>query len=117
MMLESIVRFLFDSIGSPLSSKKVADTMTSTGRKIDAKTVEKYISALQNSFIIYEAKRYDVKGKQYLRTLEKQYVVDVGMRAMLPGNRSFDAGHILENIVYLELVRRGYEVYTGKRNS
>jgi uncharacterized protein len=114
MMLESIVRFLFDSIGSPLSSKKIADTMTSAGRKIDVKTVEKYLSALQNSFIVYEAKRYDVKGKQYLQTLEKQYVVDVGMRSMLLGNRSFDADHILENIVYLELVRRGYEVYTGK---
>jgi uncharacterized protein len=114
MMLESIVRFLFDSIGSPLSSKKIADTMTSAGRKIDVKTVEKYISALQNCYIVYESKRYDVRGKQYLRTLEKQYIVDVGMRSMLLGNRSFDAGHILENIIYLELVRRGYEVYTGK---
>ncbi len=114
MMLESVVRFLFDSIGSPLSSKKIADTMTSAGRKIDVKTIEKYLYALQNSYIVYEAKRYDIKGKQYLRTLEKQYVVDPGMRSMLLGHKSFDAGHILENVVFLELIRRGYEVYTGK---
>ena len=67
-----------------------------------------------DTFIIYQAKRYDVKGKQYLKTLEKYYVVDIGMRSMLLGNRSFDAGHILENIVYLELLRRGYRVYVGK---
>jgi uncharacterized protein len=69
---------------------------------------------LQNSFIIYEAKRYDVKGKQYLKLFEKQYVVDIGLRSMLLGNRSFDAGHILENVVYLELLRRGFQVYVGK---
>jgi uncharacterized protein len=114
MMLESVIRFIFDNIGSPLSSKKIADTMTSNGRKIDSKTVEKYITALQNSFIIYEAKRYDVKGKKYLKLYEKQYVVDIGLRSMLLGNRSFDAGHILENVVYLELLRRGFQVYVGK---
>ena len=113
-MLESIVRFIFDSIGSPLSSKRIADTMTSSGRKIDSKTVEKYISALQNSFIIYEAKRYDVKGKENLKLLEKYYSVDIGLRFMLLGQRANDVGHILENIVYLELIRRGYQVYVGK---
>lgn len=66
------------------------------------------------SFIIYQAKRYNVKGKQYLKTLEKYYVVDIGLRYMLLGSRSTDVGHILENIVYLELLRRGYDVYVGK---
>lgn len=114
MMLESIVRFLFDSIGSPLSTKKIADTMTSNGRKIDTKTVEKYLDALMESYIIYQAKRYNIKGKQYLKTLEKYYVVDIGLRYMLLGARSADVGHILENVVYLELIRRGYDVYVGR---
>lgn len=113
-MLESVVRFMFDNIGNILSSKKIADTMTSDGRKIDVKTVEKYITALTESFILYRADRYNVKGKQLLKTLEKYYVVDIGMRYMLLGTRSTDVGHILENIVYLELLRRGYEVYVGK---
>lgn len=114
MMLESVARFIFDNIGNPLSSKKIADTMISYGRKIDVKTVEKYLNALMKSFIVYQAKRYNVNGKQYLKTLEKYYVVDIGMRYMLLGSRSTDVGHILENIVYLELLRRGYQVYVGK---
>lgn len=113
-MLESVTRFMFDNIGNPLSMKKIADTMTSDGRKIDVKTVEKFISGLTESFILYKANRYNVKGKQYLKTLEKYYVVDIGLRYMLLGTRSTDAGHILENVVYLELLRRGYEVYVGK---
>lgn len=114
MMLKSVLRFVFDNIGSSLSSKKIADTMTSCGRKIDTKTVEKYLDALAESYIIYQAKRYNIKGKQYLKTLEKYYVVDIGMRYMLLGSGQADAGHILENIIYLELLRRGYDVYVGK---
>lgn len=114
MMLESIVRFTFDNIGNELSTKKIADTMNSHGRKIDVKTVEKYLNALMESFILYQVKRYNVKGRQYLKTLEKYYVVDIGMRYMLLGSRAFDAGHILENVVFLELLRRGYKVYIGK---
>lgn len=114
MMLKSLLRFVFDNIGSPLSSKRIADTMTSDGRKIDAKTVDKYLEALSESYVIYQAKRYNIKGKQYLKTLDKYYIVDIGMRYMLLGSRSTDAGHILENIVYLELIRRGYDVYVGK---
>ena len=114
MMLKSILRFVFDNIGSPLSSKKIADTMTSDGRNIDTKTVEKYLEALSESYIIYQAKRYNIKGKQYLKTLEKYYVVDIGLRYMLLGSRQADVGHILENVVYLELLRRGYDVYVGK---
>ena len=114
MMLESVARFVFDNIGNPLSTKKIADTMTSAGRKTDVKTIEKYISSLLECFIIYQAKRYNIKGKQYLKTLEKYYVVDIGLRFMLLGSRSTDVGHILENVVYLELLRRGYDVYVGK---
>ena len=114
MMLKSVLRFVFDNIGNRLSSKKIADTMTSDGRKIDTKTVEKYLEALSESYIIYQAKRYNIKGKQYLKTLEKYYVVDIGPRFMLLGSRKMDAEHILENIVYLELLRRGYDVYVGK---
>jgi len=114
MMLESVTRFVFDNIGSQLSIKKIADTMTSDGRKIDTKTVERYLNALMESFIVYRAKRYNIKGKQYLKSLEKYYVVDIGLRYMLLGSRSTDVGHILENVVYLELLRRGYEVYVGK---
>lgn len=116
MMLKSVLRFVFDNIGNTLSSKKIADTMTSDGRKIDVKTVEKYLDALTESYIIYQAKRFNIKGKQYLKTLEKYYIVDIGMRFMLIGSRQADAGHILENVVYLELLRRGYDVYVGKIN-
>ncbi len=114
MMLESMLRFMFDNIGNQLSTKKIADTMTSEGRKIDIRTVERYLTAFMESYVVYEAKRYNIKGKQYLKTLEKYYAVDVGLRTMLLGKRGFDAGRILENIVYLELLRRGYDVYVGK---
>lgn len=113
-MLKSILKFIFDNIGNPLSSKKIADTMTSSGRRIDTRTVEKYLNVLTESYIIYQAKRYNIKGKQYLKTLEKYYVVDIGLRLMLFGSKQIDAGRILENIVYLELLRRGYDVYVGK---
>ena len=116
MMLESVVRFTFDNIGNYLSTKKIADAMTSDGRKIDIKTVEKYITALMESYVLYQAKRYDIKGKQYLKTLEKYYVVDIGLRRILLGSKAMDVGHTLENIVYLELLRRGYDVYVGKIN-
>lgn len=114
MMLKSVLRFVFDNIGNPLSSKKISDTMTSASRKIDYKTVENYLESLSESYIVYQAKRYNIKGKQYLKTLEKYYVVDIGLRYMLLGSRQMDAGHILENIIYLELLRRGYDVYVGK---
>lgn len=117
MMLQSILRFVFDNIGSRLSSKKIADTMTSNGRKIDSKTIEKYLEALMESYVIYQAKRYNIKGKQYLKTLEKYYVVDIGLRYMLLGKRQYDMGHILENVIYLELLRRGFDVYVGKVDS
>lgn len=117
MMLESVIRFTADNIGNILSTKRIADIMTADGRKIDQKTVERYLSALCETFFVYEAKRYNIKGKQLLKTLGKYYLVDIGLRRMLLGSRSFDAGRILENIVYLELLHRQKKVYVGKMNS
>ena len=81
---------------------------------IKVKTIEKYITSLEESFIIYKASRYNIKGKEYLKSLEKYYVSDIGLRNFMLGKKAMDAGHILENIVYLELLRRGYKVYVGK---
>lgn len=113
-MLESVIRFLFDNIGNPSSSTKIANTMTSANRKISFHTVENYINALMDSFIIYKANRYDVKGKQYLSTGAKYYLCDIGLRYYLLGTKPADVGHILENVIYLELLRREEEVYVGK---
>lgn len=113
-MLESVIEFLFDNIGNLCSTTKIANSMTSAGKKISVPTVENYLGALRDSFIIYKARRYDVKGKQYLSTGAKYYVADIGLRYFLLGTKQTDMGHILENIVYLELLRRGYEVYVGK---
>ncbi|MCL2111944.1 MAG: ATP-binding protein [Clostridiales bacterium] len=113
MMLESVAKFLFHNIGSLLSTSKIANTMTSAGRKIDQKTVEKYIRGLTDSLMVYRANRYDIKGKQYLATLEKYYVADIGLRHFLLGGGTADQGHMLENVVYLELLRRGNDVYVG----
>ena len=113
-MLESVIRYMFDNIGNLCSSTKIANTMTSAGRKISVRTVESYLEALTDSFILYRAERYDVKGKQYLSVGAKYYLADIGLRYYLLGSRQVDFGHILENIVYLELLRRGYEVHVGK---
>lgn len=114
MMLESIIKFLFDNIGNLFSTTKISNTMTSIGRKIDQKTVEKYLKGLTDSLILYEVNRYNIKGKNLLATLSKYYVVDIGLRQMLLGNRNMDLGHILENIVYLELLRRETHIYVGQ---
>lgn len=113
-LLEGIIRFLADNIGNVVSVKKISDSLTSDGRKTTAMTVDGYVQALKDAFILYEANRYDVKGKQYLRSLEKYYLVDIGLRSLLLGERVRDVGRILENIVYLELLRRGYRVSVGK---
>ena len=114
MILESILRFVYSSVGSPISTKKIADTLTSQGRKQDVRTVERYLDAFLGSYIVYQAKRYDIRGKQHLKTLEKYYAVDMGLRFFLLGRAHADAGHLLENVVYLELLRRGYQVFIGK---
>ncbi len=116
-MLESIIRFAADNIGNILSTKRVANIMTADGRKIDPKTVERYLSALCETFFLYEAKRYNIKGNQLLKTLSKYYLVDMGLRRLLLGSRSFDTGRILENEVYLELLHRKKKVYVGKMDN
>jgi len=113
-MLESLVRFLFDNIGCETSTKKIADSMTSAGRKISVHTVENYISALTDSFILYRIGRFDVKGKQHLKTGNKYYLVCPGLRYFLLGSQAGDEGRVLENVVFLELHRRGYEISFGK---
>lgn len=114
LMLTSIVEFMFDNIGNLCSTNKIANTMTSLGRKISIPTVENYLAALVDSFIFYKVNRYDIKGKQRLATGSKYYAVDMGLRYYLLGSKQVDMGHILENIVYLDLLRRGNEVYVGK---
>ncbi len=113
-LLESVTRFLFDNVGNIVSSNKIADSLTSYGRKTTSITVENYVSALMDAYVLYKASRYDVKGKQHLKSLEKYYAVDVGLRHLILGERNRDVGRILENIVYLELIRRGYDVRVGK---
>lgn len=115
MLMESVLKFIFDSIGSPISTKKISDTLTSKGMPTSNHTVENYITAFVESFLIYKAERFDVKGKNLLARDYKYYTVDQGLRSYLLGKKAdSDMGHILENIVYLELLRRGYKVYVGK---
>ena len=113
-MLKSVTEFLFSSIGSTMSVKKIADTLTSNGRSISVHTVESYLDSLTESYIFNKVSRYDIKGKQYLESGNKYYATDVTMRYAVLGRKELDVGHILENIVYLELLRRGYKVYIGK---
>ena len=114
MRLESIVKYIFDNIGNLTSISKIANTLTSMGRKTDIKTIEKYIKGLVDSLLIYEVNRYNIKGKEVVSTLSKYYVSDLGLRQMILGNRNIDMGHILENIIYLELLRRKANVYVGQ---
>ena len=114
MRLESVVKYIFDNIGNLTSISKIANTLTSMGRKTDTKTIEKYIKGLVDSLLIYEVNRYNIKGKEFLSTLSKYYVSDLGLRQMILGNRNVDMGHILENIIYLELLRRKANVYVGQ---
>ncbi len=113
-MLESLIKYIFDNIGNLTSTKKISDTMTSDGRSISVHSVERYLTGLVDSFILYRVPRYDIKGRQLLRTGDKYYVADMALRSFLLGNKTMDRGHVLENIVFLELVRRGYQVYVGK---
>ena len=114
LMLESVVRFAADNIGNILSSKKIADTMGTNGRKIDQKTVERYLSALCEAFVLYRVGRYNIRGRQLLKSLDKYYLVDMGLRRLLLGSKAYDVGRVLENIVFLELARRGKKVYVGR---
>ncbi len=113
-LLEKLVKFIASNIGSIVSTKKISDYLISKGRKTTPDTIDNYLRMLEKAFIIYKAPRYDLKGKMFLKTLEKYYLADIGIRNQLCGLRNADIGHILENIVFLELLRRGYEVSIGK---
>ncbi len=114
MRLESVVKYIFDNIGNLTSLSKIGNTLTSMGRKTDVKTIEKYIRGLTDSLLVHEVSRYNIKGKEFLSTLSKYYVTDLGLRQMILGNRNIDMGHILENVIYLELLRRKGNVYVGQ---
>ena len=113
-MLQDIVRYIMANVGSLLSPNKIAKSLVSAGRKIDNKTVERYLQGLQDSLLLYKVNRYDVRGKELLRINAKYYSVDATLRNLIVGNTGRDTGHILENIVFLELIRRGYAVYVGQ---
>lgn len=118
LILESIIKFLFDNIGSSVSTKKISDTLASYGRKNSVHTIEEYLNALLESYILYKVNRYDIKGKQLLKTQEKYYLSDLGLRTYLLGKSyNKDLGHILENVIFLELKRRGYKIYIGKNDT
>lgn len=113
-LLESVLKFIAANIGSPISTKKISDYLTSSGRKTTSDTIDNYLKMLENAFIIYRVNRYDLKGKLFLKTQEKYYVIDTGIRNQLTGLRNTDYGHVLENIIYFELLRRGFHVAIGK---
>ena len=123
-LLHKLVMFLCGNIGNVTSPNNIGNVLSAEGdikktkkksdKNIAGKTVEKYINMLRNAFVFYSVARYDVKGKQLLKTLGKNYIIDLGFRNMLLGYRDADRGHILENVVYLELLRRDYRVYIGK---
>ena len=116
-LLEKILKFLMSNIGSLISAKKIADFLTSQGMKVTHNTVLNYLEMLENAYIIYKVPRYDIKGKELLKTLEKYYIVDTGIRNIMLGFRNSDFGHVIENIVYFELLRRGYDVTIGKTDA
>lgn len=113
-MLRSVANFTMDNIGNLVSINNIANTMANDGRDINVRTVERYLEGFTESFFLYKASRYDIKGKQYLKTGEKYYVSDLGLRYFILGRKIGDYGHVLENVVYLELLRRGYDVFIGK---
>jgi len=113
-LLKNISKFLASSIGSPVSVKSIADYVTSSGRKISQNTVNDYVDALVEPYIFYPAERFDVVGKQLLKTNQKMYIVDLGLRRHLLARQKYDLGFSLENIIYFELLRRGYSVNVGK---
>lgn len=125
VLLRKIILFLADNIGSNISVNSIGNTLVNEGLLEDGKrrgtpsahTVQAYVNALLESYIFYDIKRFDIKGKEFLRTLGKYYIVDIGLRNYLLGFRNRDIGHVLENVVYFELIRRGYDVAIGKVNN
>lgn len=113
-LLESVLRFVADNIGKPVSTKKISDYLNSAGRKVSPETIDHYLHLLEKAFIIYKAQRFDIKGKLFLKTLEKYYICDLGIRNQLLGLRNVHYGFVLENVIFFELLRRGYKVSIGK---
>lgn len=114
-VLEKVTKYLYDNIGNRTSIKSISDNIEGVEKNSSYNTIANYIDALIDSYLIFKANRYDIKGREFLKTQEKYYAVDIGLRYYMLGQSSAkDMGHILENVVYLELLRRGYEVYIGK---
>lgn len=113
-VLENVTKFLLHNIGNRVSPTKIAATLKSQGKGVDQKTVDRYLRGLTDSLMVYEAVRYNIKGKQFLTQQNKYYAVDIALRNILVRGKDSDIGHILENIVYLELLRRGYDVSVGQ---
>ena len=113
-MLEKIIRYLCDNIGNISSLKNITDALSASSSKISQNTVDSYVDGLLNSYMFYKTPRYDVSGKELLRTGSKYYVADIGLRNLLLGIRPYDFGRILENVVFLELKRKGFQVFVGK---
>ncbi|MCL2630584.1 MAG: ATP-binding protein [Firmicutes bacterium] len=111
---EAVMRFVLANIGSPISSKSISDYLMSQKKNVYPKTVDDFLKSLVESFMAYKAERYDIKGKEILKSLGKYYVTDLGLRNYLLGFQEMDSGHVLENIIYFELLRRGYKVFVGK---
>lgn len=114
LLLEKIVKFALQNTANLLSPKKICDTFVSSGKKTSPAMIDNCLSALCETYLFYKINRYDVKGKEILKTLEKYYAVDMGLRFFMLGAKTGDEGHILENLIFLELKRRGYEIYIGK---
>jgi len=113
-VLEKLIKFIFGNIGFLTSTKKISDTLKTFGLRISVQTIENYLSALQESYVIYKVNRLDVNGKEYLKANDKYFVADLGIRRYLLGDKRKDYGSILENVIFLELMRRGYEVFVGR---
>ncbi|MDY0289561.1 MAG: ATP-binding protein [Sphaerochaeta sp.] len=113
-LLENLLKYVAANIGNIVSTKKIVDYLNSSGRKTTSETIYNYLVMLENAYIIYRANRYDLKGKMFLKTLQKYYIVDLGVRNQLTGLRNADYGHTLENVVFMELLHRQYDVCIGK---
>ena len=116
-LLKSIAKYLASVVGSPVSIRSITDYLISSGRKVSPNTVDDYVDALTESFIFYPAERFDIVGKQLLKVNKKFYIVDLGLRNHILPRRNYDLGFSLENVVYFELLRRGYKVMIGKLGS
>ncbi|MDR3343818.1 MAG: ATP-binding protein [Treponema sp.] len=113
-LLEKVVRFITSNIGNMVSAQKISDYLISSGRKTSHETIDSYLKMLENANMLYKVRRYDIKGKEFLKNHGKYYIVDMGLRYWSLGKKNADMGSILENILYLELLRRGYQVFIGK---